>query len=100
MTGVPKPDFATNRPGERVADALAGFLSGLAGKWAEPPDVAIATAYFNPGGFGLLADALEACGPVRILLGAEPEQRDHLRRRQRARAPLAVPGFGVASAPL
>lgn len=80
MPLTPKPDFATNRPGERVADALAGFLGGLAGKWADPPEVAIATAYFNPGGFGLLADALEACGSVRILLGAEPEQRDRLRR--------------------
>jgi phosphatidylserine/phosphatidylglycerophosphate/cardiolipin synthase-like enzyme len=39
-----------------------------------PPPLAIATAYVNPGGFGLLADELERAPRVRLLLGAEPEQ--------------------------
>ncbi|MQA88070.1 MAG: helicase [Streptosporangiales bacterium] len=40
---------------------------------ADPPDVAIATAFFNPGGFRLLVDELEKAGQVRLLLGAEPQ---------------------------
>src|SRR5581483_445419 len=36
------------------------------------PELAVATAYFNVGGFALLADELEALAHVRILLGAEP----------------------------
>ncbi|WP_093175914.1 helicase-related protein [Sinosporangium album] len=51
---------------------------------AAPPPVSIATAYFNPAGFGLLADELEQAGQVRLLLGADPDQT-----RPRIR-PLAV----------
>jgi hypothetical protein len=67
-----KPEFATNRQGERVADAVNALLGHLRTTWKTLPDVAIATAYFNPGGFSLLADELEATGQVRLLLGAEP----------------------------
>jgi hypothetical protein len=35
--------------------------------------LAVATAYFNPGGFSLLAAQLEAAASVRLLLGAEPK---------------------------
>ena len=48
---------------------------------AVAPPVAIATAFFNPGGFRLLADELEQVGPVRLLLGAEPEPDDRVRVR-------------------
>jgi hypothetical protein len=73
VTGVaPKPEFATNRPDERVADAINAHLRHLRETWANPPDLAIASAYFNPGGFLLLADELERAGNVRLLLGAEP----------------------------
>ena len=68
-----QPRIATNREGERVADQVSGYLGGLRAQWAEPPTVSIATAFFNPGGFVLLADELEATGPVRLLLGAEPQ---------------------------
>jgi phosphatidylserine/phosphatidylglycerophosphate/cardiolipin synthase-like enzyme len=67
-----KPEFATNRPGERVADAINALLGHLRKTWAEAPDLAIASAYFNPGGFLLLADELEQAGHVMLLLGAEP----------------------------
>ena len=80
MTYDPKPDFATNRPGERVADAIVGFLEGLQAKLKEAPQVLIASAYFNPAGFELIADSLEKCGSVKLLLGAEPLRRDnHIR---------------------
>ena len=56
MTGAPaKPEFATNRPNERVADAINAHLNHLRETWAQPPDLAISTAYFNPAGFLLLA---------------------------------------------
>lgn len=67
----PKPEFATNRPGERVADAINAHLAHLR-SWTKEYEVAVASAYFNPGGFELLADELERVGKVRLLLGAEP----------------------------
>ena len=72
MTSTAKPTFATNRPGERVADAINAHLEHLR-SWKKDFEIAIATAYFNPGGFNLLADGLEQLGGVRLLLGAEPE---------------------------
>ena len=44
----------------------------------EVPDLAISTAYFNPGGFGLLADQLERAGRVRLMIGAEPDVAEDL----------------------
>ena len=68
-----KPEFATNQNGETVASALQRLLRHLQEKWAGPYDVAIATAYFNPHGFNLIASELEAAGRVRLLLGTEPQ---------------------------
>jgi superfamily II DNA or RNA helicase len=70
-----RPTFATNRPdaGETVAGAINTLLGGMRSALAEPPPIWIASAYFNPGGFRLLADELEKLGAVRLLLGAEPE---------------------------
>ena len=62
-----KPEFATNRPGERVADALAGHLEYLRATWSKPVEVAIATAYFNPDGFSLIADELEKVSGVPLV---------------------------------
>ena len=81
MSIPPKPEFATNRPGERVADALNAHLVHLRETLAHAPDLAIATAYFNPGGFGLLADEIESVAGVRLLLGAEPTVPDRQIRR-------------------
>lgn len=81
---VPRPSFATNRPGERVADAINAHLEYLQ-PWDKDFELAISTAYFNPGGFGLLADELEQVAKVRILLGAEPE------RPERKVRPLSEP---------
>ncbi|WP_201294721.1 helicase-related protein [Nocardiopsis sp. FR4] len=71
-----RPEFATNAPekGETVAGAINTLLGGLRTRLVQPPDLAIATAYFNPGGFSLLAEELEQVGHVRLLLGAEPAQ--------------------------
>lgn len=68
-----KPEVVTNRTGETVAKALSGYWQGLLDQLKDAPNFAISTAYFNPGGFSLLADQLERAGHVRLLLGAEPD---------------------------
>lgn len=59
MNIEPKPELALNRDGWRVADALKGFISHAATGFVDGASVDIATAYFNVGGYSLLADALE-----------------------------------------
>ena len=54
-----KPEFLTNRPGELVADGIRGYLGFLRENRKHPYDLAIATAYFNLGGYQLLADELD-----------------------------------------
>ncbi len=99
MTLDPKPDFATNRPGERVADAIVGFLEGLQEKLSVAPQVLIASAYFNPAGFELLADSLEKCGSVKLLLGAEPLRRDnHIRSLKSSIGPARASSERLKSA--
>lgn len=73
MSPDPKPAIATNRPGEGVAEAINARLAYWQTNMVNPPEVRIATAYFNPGGYALLADHLDKVGRVRLLLGAEPE---------------------------
>lgn len=67
-----KPEFLTNRPGELVADGIRSYLGFLRENRRHPYDLAIATAYFNLGGYQLLADELDHPQTIRILLGAEP----------------------------
>lgn len=81
MTTPAKPEFATNRPGERVADAVCAYLAHLKDVWAHPPEMAIASAYFNTGGYSLLADELDNVAAVRLLLGAEPSTPERPLRR-------------------
>jgi hypothetical protein len=73
VTTDPKPVIATNRSGEGVADAINARLAYWQSNMVNPPEVRIATAYFNPGGYRLLADQLDNASTVRLLLGAEPE---------------------------
>ena len=67
-----KPEFVDNRNGNTLVAALRGHLDWLANTYAQPIELAIASGYFNPEGFGLLADRLERLPKVRLLLGAEP----------------------------
>ncbi|EPR77226.1 helicase, SNF2 family [Leifsonia rubra CMS 76R] len=68
------PAFASNRPDlhQTVGGEVSKMFRILREKFA--PDVSIATAYINPGGFSLLADELEKTPRIRLLLGAEPDQ--------------------------
>lgn len=65
-----KSSFADNQR-LRVADAIRG----VADYGGHRHPIAIATGYFNLGGFASVADVLEAAPAVRILIGAEPEQQ-------------------------
>ena len=67
-----KPEFVDNRNGNTMVAALRGHLDWLGQTYAQPVELAIATGYFNPGGFALIADRLERLPKVRLLLGAEP----------------------------
>ena len=68
------PVFATNRPnrGETVADQVRWLLRGAREQFVSPPNIAIATAYLNPGGFDLIGSELEQVPHTRLLIGAEP----------------------------
>lgn len=72
----PVPKFATNwqDPEQSVAEGINRLLSTARIELAVPPQIAIATAYFNAGGFSLIAAELENAPKVRLLLGAEPER--------------------------
>jgi hypothetical protein len=67
-----KPEFIDNRGGNTLAAALTAHLDWLAETYRQPVELAIATGYFNPEGFALVADRLAALPQVRLLLGAEP----------------------------
>ena len=69
------PVFATNHPerDETVAGEINRLLRGLREELKNPPALAIATAYMNPGGFSLVASEVEKAPVVRLLLGADPD---------------------------
>lgn len=67
-----KPEFVDNRNGNTLVAALRGHLDWLGQTYAQPVELSIATGYFNPEGFALIADQLECLPRVRLLLGAEP----------------------------
>ena len=69
------PGFIDNRYGNTLASALSVVLGmpgphSTAGEGA-PDQVRIATAFFSPTGFGLIADHLARIPDVRLLLGAD-----------------------------
>ena len=89
MSNIAKPELATNRAGDTVAEALNGFISHAATGLVGGARVDIATAYFNLGGFSLLADSLDQATGVRLLLGAEPTPPE--RRKRKLGVESAIP---------
>ena len=75
-----KPEFAANRDGRSVADAVNGFVTHAATGFLGGAHLDVATAYFNVGGFSLLADSLDQVQGTRLLLGAEPKPVEQRRR--------------------
>ncbi len=86
-SGEPKPELVVNQHGGTVADALNSFIGHAADGYVADVRLDIATAYFNAGGYALLADSLERLNRVRLLIGAEPSPPE---RRTRALAREAV----------
>jgi len=78
-----KPEFVDNRE-LSLADALRTHMDWLAATHIAPQELDIATGYFNPEGFSLLAEHLQRLKGVRLLLGAEPSPPPM--------RPLRVPG--------
>jgi Helicase conserved C-terminal domain/PLD-like domain/SNF2-related domain len=77
VVGGGRPEFATNDPDttETVADAVNEMFEFTTVYEAEGRSAAIASAYFNVGGWQLISTELKRVGKVRLMLGAEP-QRD------------------------
>lgn len=67
-----QPEFIDNRAGNTLERGLLARLAHLSDTQVTPPDVDIATGYFNPEGFARVAGALDRVRHVRLLLGAEP----------------------------
>lgn len=84
MTEREKPQLAVNRGQETVATALNGFISHAATGFVGGACLDVATAYFNVGGYSLLADALDQVKGVRLLLGAEPTPPENRLRALRS----------------
>jgi hypothetical protein len=66
-----KAEFVDNRE-LTMAQALCAHLDWLYHTYSNPTSVDIATGYFNPEGFAMLADRLDLVQGIRLLLGAEP----------------------------
>jgi len=72
-----RPEFATNDPAEQetVAGALNEMLAFTAPYEESARSVAVASAFFNVGGWSLVASELKGVGKVRLMLGAEPQRQ-------------------------
>jgi hypothetical protein len=65
-------EFVDNRGDNTLAAALVARLEHLARSLNQPPELDVASGYFNPEGFARLAAALERVPKIRLMLGAEP----------------------------
>ena len=67
-----RPEFVDNRYDNTLAEALKSHLEWLESTYITPTTLSIATGYFNPEGYFLIADQLENLQKIRLMLGAEP----------------------------
>lgn len=72
-----RPEFATNDPvaQDTVAAAINEMLAFTAPYEAQGRAVSVASAFFNVGGWSLIAPELRKVGKVRLMLGAEPQRQ-------------------------
>ena len=68
MTASYKPEFVDNRQGNTLATALQAHMEWLHAAFVNPTDLSIATGYFTPDGYSLIADQLSNLQNVRLLL--------------------------------
>lgn len=67
-----KPVFVDNRDGNTLARALTGHLGALREQGKSPDELCVASCYFNPQGWELLAREATHLPRIRLLLGADP----------------------------
>ena len=84
-----RPDVLTNLDEASVAAGLHAWWGEVADSLREEPTLAVASAYFNAGGYAVLREALKRFGAVRLLLGAEPEPGAQVRTRRQLGPPPA-----------
>jgi superfamily II DNA or RNA helicase len=77
-----RPEFIDNRDGNTLSQAINEYIADLREKMGPQPNLDVATGYFNPRGYFSVADSLEDVGEVRLLLGAQPDQKDTERWRK------------------
>lgn len=77
-----RPQVIDNRDDNTLASVINTYLSDLDEKLAGDPDLDIVTGYFNPRGYFSLTEGLEHVDQLRLLIGAEPEQKGKERWRQ------------------
>jgi len=77
-----RPEFIDNRDGNTLAQAINAYVESLDNRLAADPDLDVVTGYFNPNGYFSISDALDTVGEVRLLLGAEPPEKDRERWRK------------------
>ncbi len=68
-----KPEFVDNRDGNTLLAALRAHMGWAREAYKRPLSLCVATGYFNPEGFSMLAGELEHLSGVKLLLGAEPQ---------------------------
>ena len=78
------PYFVDNRDGNTLARAIREQLQQLRAAGRLPGELCIATAYFNPAGWKLLAEELRRLPAIRLLLGADPVPEAQQPHRQPA----------------
>ena len=77
-----RPDVLSNLDDATVAAGLREWWNDSVDALKEPPCLAVASAFFNAGGFDVLSEVLDRVGPVRLMLGAEPEPGVQVRSRR------------------
>jgi superfamily II DNA or RNA helicase len=85
-----RSEVLLNGDGETIGEALRRYLDGLDGHLRDPYALAIATAYFDVGGFNQLREQLARAGRVRLLVGAEPQEPERRRRLRDGETPRAA----------
>jgi len=83
MSGLPErqPVFVDNREQNTLARAIIEHLGALRRTGQTPDELCVASCYFNPQGFELLANEAQHVPHIRLLLGADPTPEALLSRR-------------------
>jgi hypothetical protein len=70
-----RPQFVDNRE-RTLAEAIGAVVDYYRGETGHEPTLDIATGYFDPNGYAAVSGALDDVAGVRLLLGAEPDEKD------------------------